>query len=206
MGSWSGLGQQARPNVLFIAMDDLNTWVGVLGGHPQVKTPNIDRLAARGVLFTDAHTAAPIYNPSRAAIMTGLFPTSSGVYDNDQPWRIGLPDTISLPQYFKAHGYTAAGGGKLYHHGRGFNDPESWDEYFHWNPDARENGWFDGYSFPPDPEPARPVTPMPSVSWRNFDWAPIDVEDSAMPDYKLSEWAKAFILRCTRSRKLSFRW
>ena len=189
------LGAEAAPNVLFIAMDDLNDWVGVLGGHPQVKTPNIDRLASKGVLFTDAHTAAPICNPSRAALMTGLLPTTTGVYGNDQPWRIGRPDTVTISQYFRENGYTAAGGGKFFHHGRGYNDPKSWDEYFHWNPKARENGWWDGYSFPPDPEPERPVTPMPSVSWRNFDWAPIDVPDEAMPDYKLSVWAEEFLNR-----------
>ncbi|MCZ6673705.1 MAG: sulfatase, partial [Verrucomicrobia bacterium] len=170
-------------------------WVGVLGGHPQVKTPNIDRLAASGVLFTDAHTAAPICNPSRTALMIGLLPTTTGIYGNGHPFRIGLPEVVTLPQYFKEHGYTVAGGGKLFHHGRGYNDPKSWDEYFFWNPKARENGWFDGYSFPPDPEPDRPVTPMPSVSWRNFDWAPIDVPDEAMPDYKLSVWAEKFLNR-----------
>ena len=196
---WSccGLFSQSpdRPNILFIALDDLNNWIGVLGGHPQVKTPHMDRLAERGVLFTDAHTAAPICNPSRAALMTGLLPVTSGVYGNDQPWRIGNPDASTIPQYFRDHGYLVAGGGKIFHHGRGYNDPMSWDEYFHWNPDARKNGWFDGYSFPPDPEPDRPVTPMPSVSWRNFDWAPIDVSDEDMPDHKLSVWAEAFLKR-----------
>jgi len=184
-----------KPNVLMIAVDDWNNWVGALGGHPQVKTPNLDRLAARGVLFTDAHTAAPICNPSRAALMLGRAPVSTGVYNNDQPWRIAQPDAITLPQYFMQAGYTAAGAGKLFHHGRGYNDPRSWDEYFFWNPAARANGWHDGYSFPPDPEPARPVTPMPSVSWRNFDWAPIDVSEEEMPDYKVSTWAAGVLGR-----------
>ncbi len=184
-----------RPNILMIAVDDWNNWVAALGGHPQVKTPNLDRLAARGVLFADAHTAAPICNPSRAALMLGRWPSVTGVYGNDQPWRIAHPDAVTLTQYFMRHGYTAAGGGKIYHHGRGYNDPRSWDEYFFWNPNARENGWHDGYSFPPDPEPPRPVTPMPSVSWRNFDWAPIDVSDAEMPDYKLGSWAAEFLNR-----------
>ena len=75
-----------RPNVLFIVVDDLNDWVGALGGHPQARTPNIDALAARGMLFTNAHGAAPACNPSRTAVLTGLRPTTSGVYRNSQPW------------------------------------------------------------------------------------------------------------------------
>lgn len=172
-----------------IAVDDWNDWVGAYGGHPQVKTPNLDGLAARGMMFTEAHCAAPLCNPSRAAVMTGRVPSRTGVYDNDQPWRLAIPEAVTMPQHFRANGYRVEGGGKIFHHGRGYNDPRSWDDYFFWNPAARTNGWHDNYSFPPDPEPARPVTPMPSVSWRNFDWAPLDVADSEMPDYKLATWA-----------------
>lgn len=188
-------GQARRPNVLMIPVDDWNDWVGALGGHPQVRTPNLDRLAARGCLFTDAHTAAPICNPSRTAIMTGRRPSTSGVYDNDQPFRLAMPEVTTLTQHFRKHGYKAWGGGKVFHHGRGYNDPASWDDYYHWNPKGREQGWFDGFSFPPDPEPARPVTPMPSVSWRNFDWAPLDIPEEAMPDYKVSGWAAELLKR-----------
>src|SRR6185436_10520960 len=80
------LQAQARPrrNVLFIAVDDLNDWIGCLGGHPDTKTPNFDRLAKKGVLFTKAYCAAPLCNPSRAALMTGLRPSATGVYDNNQ--------------------------------------------------------------------------------------------------------------------------
>jgi len=185
--------QTQRPNVLMIAVDDWNDWIGALGGHPQVRTPNVDRLAARGVLFTDAHTACPLCNPSRSALMTGRRPSTSGVYDNDQPWRAALPDVVTLPRHFRNNGYKAFGGGKLFHHGKGYNDPTSWDEYFHWNPNARAEGMTDGYSFPPDPEPARPVTPMPSVSWRNFDWAPLDTAEDQMPDFKVSGWAASIL-------------
>ncbi len=186
---------QPRPNVLMIAVDDWNDWVGALGGHPQVRTPNMDRLAAMGVLFTDAHTAAPICNPSRTSVMVGRYPSSTGVYSNEQVWRTVLPEAVTLPQYFRQHGYTAHGAGKLFHHGRGFNDPRSWDEYHFWNPAGRQNGWHDGYSFPPDPEPLRPVTPMPSVSWRNFDWAPVDATEEEMPDGKVTAWAAEFLAR-----------
>src|SRR3954465_7425057 len=74
-----------RPNVLFIAIDDLNDWEGCLGGHPQVKTPNIDRLARRGTLFTSAHCQAPLCNPSRTSILTGLRPSTTGIYALE-PW------------------------------------------------------------------------------------------------------------------------
>ncbi|MHC4639295.1 MAG: twin-arginine translocation signal domain-containing protein, partial [Planctomycetota bacterium] len=76
-----------KPNVLFICVDDLNDWIGCLGGHPDTKTPNIDLLAERGVLFTNAHCAAPACNPSRAALMTGIRPSTSGIYGNHEAWR-----------------------------------------------------------------------------------------------------------------------
>ena len=74
------LRRRERPNVLFIAVDDLNDWIGCLGGHPQVQTPNIDRLAARGTLFTNAHCQAPLCNPSRSSLLTGLRPSTTGIY------------------------------------------------------------------------------------------------------------------------------
>src|SRR5687768_17187678 len=117
----------ARPNVLFIAVDDLNDWVGCLGGHPQAKTPNIDRLAKRGTLFTHAYCPAPACNPSRAALMAGVRPHTSGVYHNDQPWRPAMPQAVTLSQYFMKHGYHVSGAGKIFH--GGFDEPESWHEY-----------------------------------------------------------------------------
>src|SRR4051794_18878438 len=73
----------ARPNVLFVVVDDLNDWVGFLGGHPQVKTPNMDRLAKRGIVFANAHAAAPLCSPSRAAVFGGRQPFNTGVFGND---------------------------------------------------------------------------------------------------------------------------
>jgi choline-sulfatase len=106
-----------KPNVLFIAIDDLNDWVGCLGGHPQTKTPNIDRLAKRGVLFTNAHCQAPICNPSRTSIMYGLRPSNSGIYDNQtSPWNVAaLKNHITLPRHFAANGYRTLTTGKIYH-------------------------------------------------------------------------------------------
>ncbi|MBC8117169.1 MAG: sulfatase-like hydrolase/transferase, partial [Candidatus Saccharimonas sp.] len=86
-----GLFAAERPNVLFIAVDDLNHWVGHLARNPQTKTPNLDRLAARGVTFTRAYCAAPVCNPSRAALMSGMRPSTTGVYDNGEDWRPQIP-------------------------------------------------------------------------------------------------------------------
>ncbi|MCA9269099.1 MAG: sulfatase-like hydrolase/transferase, partial [Planctomycetales bacterium] len=111
------VGAADRPNVLFIAVDDLNDWIGCLGGHPQTRSPNIDALAKRGVLFERAYCAAPACNPSRAALLTGIAPYKSGVYLNSQPWRPALPRAVTLPQLFMKHGYHAWGCGKIFHGG-----------------------------------------------------------------------------------------
>jgi len=108
---------ETKPNVLLIAIDDLNDWVGCLNGHPQTKTPNIDRLAKRGLLFTNAHCQAPICNPSRASIMYGLRPSNSGIYDNTtRPWDVpALQKHVTLPRHFAANGYRTLTTGKIYH-------------------------------------------------------------------------------------------
>ena len=105
------------PNVLFIAVDDLNDWVNCMGGRKGVHTPNLDRLAARGVLFTNAHCAAPSCNPSRVAMMTGVAPYSSGVYNNGQDWRTSprLKKAVTMPEHFRSRGYETYGGGKIFH-------------------------------------------------------------------------------------------
>lgn len=118
------LEQLDRPNVLFIPIDDMNDWVTHLGGHPQSVTPHLDRLAQRGVTFTSAHCVAPACNPSRVALLTGMRPSTTGVYLNSHPWRPVLPDAVTLPRHFKDHGYYVAGFGKVYH-GR-YPDPEDW--------------------------------------------------------------------------------
>src|SRR5216683_4059414 len=88
-----------KPNVLFIAIDDLNDWVGFLGGHPQVKTPNIDKLAARGTAFTNAHCQAPLCNPSRTSLLTGLRPSSTGIHGLAPGIRTvpALKERVTLP-------------------------------------------------------------------------------------------------------------
>jgi arylsulfatase A-like enzyme len=113
------LAAHAKPNVLFIAVDDLNDWVGCLGGHPQAKTPHIDRLAARGTLFANAHCQAPLCNPSRASVLTGLRPATTGIYGLAPGIRAveALKTNVTLPQYFARHGYRTACFGKIFHDG-----------------------------------------------------------------------------------------
>ena len=106
----------ARPNVLFIAVDDLRNWVWHLGGHPNAKTPNIDRLAESGVSFTRAYCSAPLCNPSRVSLLTGIAPSRSGVYGNGERLRDKLPDVVTLMQHLRsAGGYRPLGGGKIFH-------------------------------------------------------------------------------------------
>lgn len=119
-----------RPNVLFLAVDDMKDWVNCLGGYEgKVHTPNIDRLAARGTLFTNAHCPSPKCAPSRAAIMTGLWPSTSGLYDNGHWWKPNYPDLVTIPIHFRKHGYTVVGAGKIFHHTAGNNPPSQWDEF-----------------------------------------------------------------------------
>ena len=115
-----------RCNVLFIAIDDLSHWVGYLGRNTQTKTPNIDRLAARGVWFTRSYCAAPVCNPSRAALMSGLRPGASGVYDNSEKFQPAIPTAITLTTQFRKAGYFVCGAGKIYH--SSVYRPEEWDD------------------------------------------------------------------------------
>ena len=123
------VGTTGRPNVLFIAVDDLRDWVGHLGGHPNATTPHIDRLAKRGVSFTRAYCSAPLCNPSRISLLTGVAPSKSGVYGNGEKLRQKLPDAVTLMQHFRASGYSVRGAGKIFH-GTSAYDKDSWDFYF----------------------------------------------------------------------------
>lgn len=109
---------QEKPNVFFIAIDDLNDWVGCLGGHPQSKTPHIDALAKRGILFTNAHCNAPICNPSRVSLFTGIRPSTSHIHRNEDNFRASdsrIKNTQVIPQHFAAQDYATLGCGKLFH-------------------------------------------------------------------------------------------
>ncbi|NIA14773.1 MAG: sulfatase-like hydrolase/transferase [Nitrospiraceae bacterium] len=128
-GTARAAGHGNPPNVLFISIEDLNDWVGCLDGYEGVvHTPNMDRLAARGVLFTNAHATATVCNPSRTSVMTGIRPSTSGIYLNEHhPYRVAMPDAITLPQHFKNNGYHTVGINKIFH-GRDAS-PLSWDVY-----------------------------------------------------------------------------
>jgi arylsulfatase A-like enzyme len=122
-----GAAEPKKPNVLFIAVDDLNHWVGYLGRNPQTSTPNIDKLAARGLRFTHSYCAAPVCNPSRAALMSGLRPATTGVYGNKNDWRRVVPEDLPLTTTFRKAGYSVRGAGKIYH--GGFPRRSEWDDY-----------------------------------------------------------------------------
>jgi arylsulfatase A-like enzyme len=160
-----------RPNVLFIALDDLNDWVGFLDGYEGVRTPNMDRFAARGLVFTRAYCAAPACNPSRTALLTGLRPSTTGVYHNNQPWRRALPDAVTLPKRFMDAGYHVIGGGKIFH--GAMNDRAAWHDYVARGGDPRP--------------PNRPVNGIARAA--HFDWGPVDVGDEQMHDAQTVEWA-----------------
>jgi arylsulfatase A-like enzyme len=132
----------SKPNVLFIAVDDLNDYISPLDGHPGIQTPHFDRLAKRSVTFANAHCAAPACHPSRVAVMTGVHPVESGIYRNmfgahGPRWRHESPvlkEAVVLSQHFRNNGYRALGGGKIFHTlqwtpGDSQNDPGAWDGY-----------------------------------------------------------------------------
>lgn len=169
--SWSPLQAQddaaKQPNVLFIAVDDLNHWVGYLGRNMQSKTPNLDRMAAMGTRFTRSYCASPSCNPSRAALMTGLRPSTSGIYDNDDDWRPVIPEEKTLPTTFRKAGYEVLGSGKIYH--GGFDRKSEWNEY----PAEKKN----------DPKP----TGNDGVGGIKF--APLDCKDKDLSDWQIADYA-----------------
>lgn len=124
---------EPRPNILFIAVDDLRPEIGCYGNRV-VKTPNIDRLAARAVVFDRAYCQQAVCSPSRTAILTGLRPDKTKVWDLNTHFRAAQPDCVTLPQYFKTNGYHCSALGKIYH--PGFEDGRSWNMP-HWYPKGR---------------------------------------------------------------------
>jgi arylsulfatase A-like enzyme len=165
-GSTAGEAADQRPNVLFIAIDDLNHWVGHLGAHPQTKTPNIDRLAAQGVSFSKAYCTAPACNPSRASLMSGQRPSTTGCYTNGQNWRPGITEDKLLNTHFFNAGYRVYGAGKIYH--------GSYD---------RGGEWTDYFSGGGGNLKLHPSAPNDGVGGIKF--APLANSDEEMPDYRV---------------------
>lgn len=168
-----------KPNVLFIAIDDQNDWIGHLGGHPLAKTPNLDRLAARGTTFLNAHTQSPLCNPSRTSLMLGLRPTTTGIYGlspwfrNVEAWK----DRVTLPQHFKTHGYRTFTSGKIYHGGVG--DPEKQKvEFDLWGPAGGIGAKPEKKLIPPTPMGNHPL----------MDWGVFPHRDEDKGDYQVASW------------------
>ncbi|WP_425400034.1 sulfatase [Aeoliella sp.] len=197
------------PNVLFLAVDDMKDWVNCLDGYEGVvHTPNIDDLASRGMLFTNAHCPSPKCAPSRAAILTGLYPSTTGLYDNNQWWYPNLPGVVTLPAHFRRSGYHAAGAGKIFHHTAGNHPPNQWDDFLPLR--FRNDGWFRGakINYPWSqhvPEPAQfPFSGVDGLSHEN-DWGSLpiaaeDYDDALSTDYAVrflqAKHDKPFFLAC----------
>jgi len=168
-----------RPNVLMIAIDDQNDWIGHLGGHPLARTPVIDALAARGTAFTNAHCQAPLCNPSRTSLMLSLRPTTTGVYGL-APWFRTLPqwkDRVALPQHFARAGYKTYTAGKVYHGGYPSGDRKQ--EFDVWGPGASVGA-----------RPKQKLIPAtPGGNHPLMDWGTFPHRDEDKGDYQVASWA-----------------
>lgn len=167
----SSVGHAASPNVLVISIDDLNDWVGCLGGHPQARTPNIDRLARRGTLFANAHCQAPVCTPSRASLVTGLLPSSTGLYFL-QPGLSGSNVTrerMTLVEHFAKLGYRTMGAGKFHHN----DEAKFYQEY---------GGKLGGFGPIPKAKISYPT------GLKLWDWGAYPATDAEMPDTKVADW------------------
>ena len=179
-----------KPNVLFIAIDDLNDWTDMLEGNAQARTPHMDTLASKGIVFTNAHCAAPCCGPSRSAIMSGIRPSTSGNYINKSSLTHNpiLNNAVLLPEFFQQHGYYVGGAGKLFHG-------------YHFNYEVRGRG-FDEY-YPsktqdlPSFEDLKFSSKLPLGGWsRTADWGPLrpDITVDDHPDGKTANWVKGKLL------------
>ncbi|WP_379019970.1 sulfatase [Parapedobacter deserti] len=176
--------QQNRPNVLFIAVDDLNDWITLFDSDNPIRTPHIERLAAKGVFFTHAYCSSPACNPSRASLLTGKRPHKTGIYGNKSDWRRALPDTETIQQYFMKHGYYSAGAGKIFHH--------HWDGAFH------DTASFDDFqpmpdSYPDSPIPAEKLNGFEWYGSKNTDWGAWPLEETDAVDYRTASYAVDFL-------------
>ena len=204
-------GAAERPNVLFIAVDDLKPWLGCYGDR-QIKSPNIDRLAARGTVFLNAHCQQAVCGPSRASLLTGMGPDTTRVWDLHTPIRKALPDVVMLPQYFRENGYTVIGMGKIFDP-RSVDkkrDEKSWTKYL--NPKCEADKTF-GYLNPEFVEHIHQVLgdngeklgwdkALKKIGKRYDDEA--DVPDEAYADGKLAEVAVKQLAKLAKEEKPFF--
>ena len=204
---------ETPPNVLMIAIDDLNDWIGCLRGHPQTHTPNIDRLAQRGVLFTNAHCASPACNPSRAALFSGKLPWKTGVWSNSSKKFFQLhPDAQLFTHTLRNAGYRTRGAGKMMHSGATANRKlfeQSFNPEQRWSPFTRGQVEYTAAELPSKksssprhtivanglPTTVIPLNGLPSdrrpndPAGESFDWGPLPVDDSTMGDTQITDWA-----------------
>ncbi len=168
----------AKPNILFIAIDDQNDWIGAFGGHPQVQTPHLDGLAARGTIFTNAHCQAPICNPSRSSLLTGLRPSSTGIYGLMPGIRdVALTQAhVTLPQTYTQAGYHTFTAGKIYHDGS-MKPKDQAAEFGTW---AKTGG---------SQRPPKPFANLPEPRHPAMDWGVWPPRDEDAPDYKIADAA-----------------
>jgi arylsulfatase A-like enzyme len=184
-----------RPNILFIAIDDQNSWIGHLGGHPLAKTPHLDQLAARGTTFLNAHCQSPLCNPSRTSLLFGLRPTTTGIYGL-APAPRSLPefqDRVSLPQHFAAHGYRTAATGKIFHggtvasNGGGRAKKKTDTTPAATGPEFQLTAPHGGVGSKP---PQKLIGPTPMGNNPLMDWGvwPADNDDTTKGDYQVASW------------------
>lgn len=186
----ASLVASAAPNVLFIAIDDQNDWIGALGGHPQAKTPHLDALAQRGTVFTNAHCQAPLCNPSRSSLLTGLRPSTTGIYGLTPGIRAveRTRTHVTLPQTFTRAGYTTFAAGKIYHDGS-VAPKDQPAEFTTWAKTA------------PTPRPPKPIAKLPLPDRHPaMDWGPWPQRDEDTGDYRIASAAIEAIRSAPKDR------
>ncbi len=161
--------EKTRPDIVFIIVDDLNDWLGCLGGHPDAKSPNIDALAASGMLFSQAYCNSPQCRPSRTSLLTGIYPFKTGTYFNARGPDETKITTPTIQQFFMENGYRVASGGKV----------------FHGHPGKVGDALF---AKPRDPKPPKGEDNFNAMRAPNDGYA-LNVADEEMGDYKVAQWA-----------------
>lgn len=176
----------ARPNVLLIILDDQNAFAGRTDLASEAVTPSLDRFAKSGVVFSNAQCPAPVCNPSRTALLSGLRPSTTGIYDNSQdslPEGHILTRTTSLPHYFRQHGYLLAGAGKVF--GSAFGSVvkrDKWDDTFDTGRRGRKE----------DPRPPKEKVPLNGFGSRH-DWGAFPESRETMADWQMAGWAAQYL-------------